>query len=117
MGTLFELTGKVALVTGASRGLGRAIAGGLAEAGADLVITSRHLSDVERVASELAVGGRKVFALQLDVTRTFEIDAAVARAVAAMGRLDILVNGAGINIRKPALSSPRTTGPRPWTPT
>jgi NAD(P)-dependent dehydrogenase (short-subunit alcohol dehydrogenase family) len=103
MAQLFDLTGKVALVTGASRGLGRAIAGGLAEAGADLVITSRHLPDVERVASELAVGGRKVFALQVDVTRASEVDDAVARAIAAMGRLDILVNNAGINIRKPAL--------------
>ncbi len=103
MAQLFDLTGKVALVTGASRGLGRAIAGGLAEAGADLVITSRHLPDVERVASELAVGGRKVFALQMDVTRASEVDDAVARAIAAMGRLDILVNNAGINIRKPAL--------------
>jgi NAD(P)-dependent dehydrogenase (short-subunit alcohol dehydrogenase family) len=103
MAQLFDLTGKVALITGASRGLGRAIAGGLAEAGADLVITSRHLPDVERVASELAVGGRKVFALQVDVTRASEVDDAVARAIAAMGRLDILVNNAGINIRKPAL--------------
>jgi NAD(P)-dependent dehydrogenase (short-subunit alcohol dehydrogenase family) len=103
MAQLFDLTGKVALVTGASRGLGRAIAGGLAEAGADLVITSRHLPDVGRVASELAVGGRKVFALQVDVTRASEVDDAVARAIAAMGRLDILVNNAGINIRKPAL--------------
>jgi NAD(P)-dependent dehydrogenase (short-subunit alcohol dehydrogenase family) len=103
MAQLFDLMGKVALVTGASRGLGRAIAGGLAEAGADLVITSRHLPDVERVASELAVGGRKVFALQMDVTRASEVDDAVTRAVATMGKIDILVNNAGINIRKPAL--------------
>lgn len=103
MTELFDLRGKVALVTGASRGLGRAMAQGLAEAGADLVITSRHLSEVEHTASELASGGRKVLPLQADVTRAAEVEKAVTRAVAALGGIDILVNNAGINIRKPAL--------------
>ncbi len=103
MGTLFELTGKVALVTGASRGLGRAIARGLAEAGADLVLTSRHLRDVETVAAELGRGRRKVLPLQADVTQEAEVEEMVARAVASIGKIDILVNNAGINIRKPAL--------------
>jgi NAD(P)-dependent dehydrogenase (short-subunit alcohol dehydrogenase family) len=103
MTTLFDLNGKVALVTGASRGLGRAMAQGLAEAGADLVITSRHLSEVEQTASELTSGGRKVLPVQADVTSTVEVEEVVARAVATMGGIDILVNNAGINIRKPAL--------------
>ncbi len=103
MGTLFELTGKVALVTGASRGLGRSIAQGLAEAGADLVLTSRHLRDVEAVAAELGRGRRKVLPLQADVTQEAEVEEMVGRAVASMGKIDILVNNAGINIRKPVL--------------
>lgn len=103
MTKLFDLTGKVALVTGASRGLGLAMAQGLAEAGADLVITSRHLAELERTASELVFGGRKVLPLQVDVTQATEVEEVTARAVAAMGVIDILVNNAGINIRKPAL--------------
>jgi NAD(P)-dependent dehydrogenase (short-subunit alcohol dehydrogenase family) len=103
MGTLFELTGKVALVTGASRGLGRAIAQGLAEAGADLVLTSRHLREVEAVAAELGNGGRQVLPIQADVIQEAEVEEAVARAVSSMGKIDILVNNAGINIRKPVL--------------
>jgi NAD(P)-dependent dehydrogenase (short-subunit alcohol dehydrogenase family) len=103
MAQLFDLTGKVALVTGASRGLGRAIAGGLAEAGANLVLTSRHLRDVEEAAAELERGGQKVLPIQADVTQAAEVEEAVTRAVATMGKIDILVNNAGINIRKPAL--------------
>ncbi len=103
MGTLFELKGKVALVTGASRGLGRAIAQGLAEAGADLVLTSRHLREVESVAAELRGGGRKVLPIQADVMQEAEVEEAVSRAVSSMGKIDILVNNAGINIRKPVL--------------
>ncbi len=103
MGTLFELKGKVALVTGASRGLGRAIAQGLAEAGADLVLTSRHLREVEAVAADLRRGGRQVLPIQADVIQEAEVEEAVARAVSSMGKIDILVNNAGINIRKPVL--------------
>lgn len=103
MGTLFDLTGQVALVTGASRGFGRTIAGALAEAGANLVVTSRRLADVEAVAADLLPSGRKVLPLQMDVTRRDEVEEAVRRAVASLGKIDILVNNAGINIRKPAL--------------
>lgn len=103
MGTLFDVTGQVALVTGASRGFGRSIAGALAEAGADLVVTSRRLADVEAVAADLLPSGRKVLPLQMDVTRREEVEEAVRRAVASLGKIDILVNNAGINIRKPAL--------------
>jgi NAD(P)-dependent dehydrogenase (short-subunit alcohol dehydrogenase family) len=103
MGTLFDVTGQVALVTGASRGFGRSIAGTLAEAGADLVVTSRNLADVQAVAADLLPSGRKVLPLQMDVTRRDEVEEAVRRAVASLGKIDILVNNAGINIRKPAL--------------
>lgn len=103
MRTLFDLTGQVALITGASRGLGRSIAGALADAGADLVLTSRRLADVEAVAADLARSGRTLLPLQADVTRREEVEEVVRRAVATLGRIDILVNNAGINIRKPAL--------------
>lgn len=103
MSTLFELTGQVALVTGASRGFGRSIAGALAGAGSDLVLTSRTLKDVEAVAAELASTGRKILPLQADVTQVEEVEEAVRRAVAILGRIDVLINNAGINIRKPAL--------------
>ncbi len=103
MGTLFDVTGQVALVTGASRGFGRSIAGALAEAGADLVVTSRRLADVEAVAADLLPSGRKVLPLQMDVTRREEVEEAVRRAVASLGKIDNMVNNAGINIQKPAL--------------
>lgn len=103
MGSPFDLTGQVAFVTGASRGLGRAMAAGLAQAGADLVVTSRKLEDVAVVARELGAAGRKVLPLALEVTRAGDVEAAARQAVAQMGRIDILVNNAGINIRKPVL--------------
>ncbi len=108
MSTLFDLTGQVALVTGASRGFGRSIAGALAEAGADLVLTSRHLKDVEAVAADLSPTGRKVLPLQADVTRSDDVEEAVRRAVESLGKIDILINNAGINIRKPALDLTET---------
>jgi len=103
MGKLFDLTGRVALVTGASRGLGRSIAVGLAEAGADLVITSRTISDVEAVAQGLTSTGRKVLPIQMEVTRGDDVEAGVSRAIKHFGKIDILINNAGINIRKPVL--------------
>lgn len=108
MSTLFDLTGQVALVTGASRGFGRSIAGALAGAGSDLVLTSRTLKDVEAVAAELASTGRKILPLQADVTQVEEVEEAVRLAVAILGRIDVLINNAGINIRKPALELTET---------
>ena len=108
MSTLFDLTGQVALVTGASRGFGRSIAGALAGAGAHLVLTSRTLKDVEAVAAELASTGRKILPLQADVTQVEDVEEAVRRAVATLGRIDVLINNAGINIRKPALELTET---------
>ena len=96
-----SLAGKVALVTGAGRGLGRAIALGLAEAGADVVGASRTASEVESAAAEIAALGRRALALTADMTRSAAVDAAVQRAVREMGRLDILVNNVGGSLRRP----------------
>jgi NAD(P)-dependent dehydrogenase (short-subunit alcohol dehydrogenase family) len=100
---LFSLDGKVALVTGAGRGLGRHFARTLAEAGADLVITSRQIESLTSVVSELEAGGRKILPLPLDVTCQESIRRMAEEAWKHFGQIDILVNNAGCNIRKPAL--------------
>jgi NAD(P)-dependent dehydrogenase (short-subunit alcohol dehydrogenase family) len=99
----FDLTGKVAIVTGASRGLGQTFARALARAGADLVITSRTLGSVTPFQAEIESMGRRAVALELDVRSEDSIRAMAAAAAAAYPRLDILVNNAGCNVRKPAL--------------
>lgn len=100
---LFDLTGKVAIVTGTSRGLGQYLSRALARAGADLVITSRDPDSLKRFQSEIEGLGRKALALGLDVREQDSIQSMVASAVAHYGKLDILVNNAGCNVRKPAL--------------
>jgi NAD(P)-dependent dehydrogenase (short-subunit alcohol dehydrogenase family) len=98
----FRLDGRVALVTGASKGLGRSIAEGLASAGADLFLCSRHLEEVAQAAAEVErASGRRVLAAACDVTRQEEVEALVERAASELGGIDILVNNAGINIRGP----------------
>ncbi|MEA2432914.1 MAG: hypothetical protein QOG54_371 [Actinomycetota bacterium] len=92
---LFSLEGKVALVTGASRGIGRAIALGLAEAGADVAVAARSEADLETLAKEIDSLGRKSIALTTDVRDRNSIEAAVERTASELGRLDILVNNAG----------------------
>lgn len=99
----FDLTGKIALVTGASRGLGRHFATALAQAGADLAITSRTLASLGETARPIAALGRRVFPVALDVRDHDSIQSAVAAVQTHFGRIDILVNNAGCNIRKPAL--------------
>lgn len=99
----FDLTGKVAVVTGTSRGLGQHFARALARAGADLVITSRTADSLQPFQAEIAALGRRALPLALDVRDPFSIDAMVAAAVAHYGKIDILVNNAGCNVRKPAL--------------
>jgi gluconate 5-dehydrogenase len=99
----FDLTGKVALITGASRGLGRHFAQVLAEAGADVAITSRTVDSLAAPEQELRALGREVFPTALDVRDHASIQAAVEAVQAHFGRIDILVNNAGCNIRKPAL--------------
>jgi len=100
---LFDLGGRVALVTGASRGLGQYMARALAKAGADLVLTSRDISRLSPFEAELKSLSRRAVSVELDVRRQDSIEKMVAAAEAAFGHLDILVNNAGCNVRKPAL--------------
>ena len=100
---LFDLSGRVAMVTGTSRGLGQYMARALAKAGADLVLTSRDASRLGPFETEIKSLGRHTFALELDVRSQQSIEKAVAAAESAFGHLDILVNNAGCNVRKPAL--------------
>jgi NAD(P)-dependent dehydrogenase (short-subunit alcohol dehydrogenase family) len=100
---LFDLSGRVALVTGTSRGLGQYMARALAKAGADLVLTSRDVSRLAPFEAEIKAIGRRAFSTKLDVRSHESIEKMVAAAEAAFGRLDILVNNAGCNVRKPAL--------------
>jgi gluconate 5-dehydrogenase len=101
--TLFDLSGKVALVTGTSRGLGQYLARALARAGADLVITSRDPATLAPFQSEVEALGRKALPLALDVRDQASISKMVEVAVGHFGKIDILVNNAGCNVRKPAL--------------
>jgi NAD(P)-dependent dehydrogenase (short-subunit alcohol dehydrogenase family) len=99
----FDLTGKVAVVTGASRGLGQYMGRALARAGADLVITSRKLADLSDFKAEIEAMGRKALPLELDVRDEASIRAVAPAALAHYGKVDILLNNAGCNVRKPAL--------------
>jgi NAD(P)-dependent dehydrogenase (short-subunit alcohol dehydrogenase family) len=92
----FDLQGKVALVTGAARGLGRAIALALAEAGSDVALGLREIASDSGVVAEVAGRGRKALPLQMDMTSPEQIRQAVDNTVQHFGRLDILVNNAGI---------------------
>ena len=100
---LFDLTGRVALVTGAGRGLGRTMALALAAAGASLVVASRSKDELDTLVAEIEQLGRPAKALTCDVTDERSCEALVESAVSEMGQLDILVNNAGINVRKPVL--------------
>lgn len=102
MQELFDLTGKVAIVTGTSRGLGQYFGRALAKAGADLVITSRDLSRLSEFKREIEGLGRKALPVQLDVLSQSDIQNMVRAAVAGYGKIDILVNNAGLNIRSPS---------------
>lgn len=100
---LFDLTGRVAIMTGAGRGLGRTMALALAAAGADLVLASRTASELDSLVEEIEALGRRAVAVPTDVTSPEACEAMVAAAVDGLGRLDVLVNNAGTNVRKPAL--------------
>jgi gluconate 5-dehydrogenase len=100
---LFDLTGKVAIVTGASRGLGQHFGRALALAGADLVITSRDPRSLAPFQEEIEALGRRALPLELDVREYESIQKMADAAQSAYGRLDILVNNAGCNVRKCAL--------------
>jgi 2-deoxy-D-gluconate 3-dehydrogenase len=98
---LFSLGGRTALITGAGRGLGRAIALAFADAGADLVLCSRTVRELESLADEARALGIKVEARRLDISSVEQCRAAASEAVTRVGRIDILVNNAGTAIRKP----------------
>ena len=93
----FELNGKVAIVTGASKGIGEAIAMGLAEAGAQVVVSSRKLEGVELVASAIEKAGGKALPVQAHVGEPDQVAALVMKTVEKWGRVDIVVNNAGTN--------------------
>lgn len=100
---LFDLTGQVAIVTGTSRGLGQYFAKALAKAGADLVLTSRTRESLLPFEAEIKALGRRAVSLALDVRSQESIEKMAADAEDAYGQIQILVNNAGCNIRKPAL--------------
>ncbi len=109
--TKFCLQEKVALVTGGSRGIGRAIALGLAEAGADVVLVSRKMPDLEVVAHEISEKGRRALPVSANIGRLSEIDNLVKKAVSRFGRIDILVNNAATN---PVFGSVFDIGEKVW---
>ncbi|MBV9155417.1 MAG: glucose 1-dehydrogenase [Acidobacteriaceae bacterium] len=100
---LFDLSGRVAIVTGTSRGLGQQFARALANAGTDLVLTSRTRESLAQFEAEIKSLGRRALPLALDVRDLQSIERMAAEAEQAYGHIDILVNNAGMNIRKPAL--------------
>jgi gluconate 5-dehydrogenase len=100
-GTRFDLSGRVALVTGGGQGLGRAIAVGFAEAGADVMICGRHEKTLKKVASEIRRRRVKAEYLVCDLTQREESVRLAKEAVRTMGRVDILVNNAGTNVPQP----------------
>src|SRR5687767_2048214 len=95
---IFNLTGKVALVTGGSKGLGKAMARGLAQAGADIVISSRTESELRKALDEILAGtGRKGKYLVADMSKRDDVKKLARSAIEAFGRIDILINNAGSN--------------------
>lgn len=104
---LFDLTGKVALLTGSYRGLGRAMAEGLAEAGATVVINGRQVAEVEKAVEEIRSSGCTAVAAPFDVTDEDAIDVALSRLESEVGGPDILFNNAGLIIRSPILETTR----------
>jgi gluconate 5-dehydrogenase len=103
MNELFDLSGQVAIVTGASRGLGQYFARALAKAGSDLVLTSRKRETLASFETEMQAVGRRTVSVELDVRNQKSVEQMASAAHDAFGRIDILVNNAGCNVRKPAL--------------
>jgi NAD(P)-dependent dehydrogenase (short-subunit alcohol dehydrogenase family) len=99
----FRLDGQVALVNGASRGIGRAIAIGMAEAGADVVLAARTVSGLDETANLIRQIGGRVVSVPTDVSDIAQVERMVERTVSEFGRIDILVNAAGIALRQPAV--------------
>ncbi len=100
---LFDLRGRTALVTGASKGLGRAMAVGLARAGADVALCARNLPDLEASKAAVEALGVRAGVFRMDVLRRASVQEAVAAVAKDFGKIDILVNNAGVNVRKTTL--------------
>ena len=100
---MFNLTGKVALVTGASSGIGRASALALAAQGAKVALAARRVEKLEALASEIKAAGGEAIAIPTDVLKQEDVTNAVTKTVAAFGRLDILLNNAGVGSMGPTL--------------
>ncbi|HMO58110.1 MAG TPA: SDR family oxidoreductase [Roseiflexaceae bacterium] len=104
---IFRLDGKVALITGAAGGLGEVFAHALAAAGADVALVGRREAPLQAVAQAISsASGQRAVALAADVTDPQQVEQLVAAADAALGKIDILVNSAGVNIRKPTVEYP-----------
>jgi 2-deoxy-D-gluconate 3-dehydrogenase len=106
----FSLAGKVALVTGASHGIGEGIAVGFAEAGADVALAARSVDDLERVAGLVRERGRRAIVIPSDVSKLDQVQAMVPATLAGLGRLDAFVNVAGNQRRRPILD----VSPEDW---
>jgi NAD(P)-dependent dehydrogenase (short-subunit alcohol dehydrogenase family) len=102
----YSLKGKTAIVTGAGRGIGKAIALTLAEAGADVTVVARTAEQIEKTAEEIRRLGRKALAVPADITKRAQVENVVSQTVKQFGKLDILVNNAGIGILKPVAFVP-----------
>lgn len=100
--SLYELSNRKAIVTGAGQGLGQAMAMALAEAGADVVIADINIDTAQQTAAEIEKLGRKSLVVKMDVSKSDEINQAIDMVIKEFGRIDILVNNAGINRRVPA---------------
>ena len=99
----FSLKGKVAIVTGASRGMGKVMSLALAEAGADVVVAARTLMKLEALSEQIRSLNRNCLVYQIDVTEFDKIELMVKKTIDEFGKVDILVNNAGMNIRKMAI--------------
>ncbi|MBT5874469.1 MAG: glucose 1-dehydrogenase [Candidatus Latescibacteria bacterium] len=98
----FDLSGRTAMITGGSKGLGAAMANALAGAGADVAVTSRHLDESAATAKRIEEEtGRRALAVKMDVGDRIQVDEGVAKIEGELGKIDILINNAGINIRSP----------------
>ncbi len=106
MQDLFDLTGKVAMVTGATRGLGESAARALAKAGAEVAVCGRVQADLDRVSGDLHALGRQAQGFSLDVLSKEKVRQTVELILERFGRIDILVNNAGVNNRQPVLEYP-----------
>jgi NAD(P)-dependent dehydrogenase (short-subunit alcohol dehydrogenase family) len=101
--SLFDLTGRVAIITGTSRGIGRELALGFAAAGATVMGCARGPEGAERMAAEIRAEGGDAAAFGCDVTKPADVEALVGETIGRYGRLDIMVCNAGVNVRKPAI--------------